>query len=195
MSHAKQGEGAEEFAPGDNAKDPAYENATDSANDNAEMSDEDKDAIQIIHSVADQVHEVYEHPSIERGLTKAIDYIDESYLMDKARQVWNSGKFPDLAKWALIHIPQIHPAAPMLKILVRCGLLEYDENAVKDINSFDKMVMDKAISIGSLIEPALIPLTPFIKPIQRIMDAQERVFDRMREHLKDKHEGEMVKVA
>lgn len=209
MSQAPQHEGEEvpghiedespandqyEAQANDNREAPANDNQeAQSANDNSEISDEDREVIGVMNSVADQVHEVYLHPSVENGLFKAIDYIDESYLMNKVRVVWNSNRFPDIAKWALVHIPQIHPTAPFVKLFVRTGLLEYNEDEAKAINGFDKMILDKAISIGSLLEPALIPLKPLIKPIQRVMDAQDQVFDKMREHLKDKHEGDMMK--
>ncbi len=140
----------------------------------------------VIDRVATRVENVLEDKYVKEGIYKVIDIVDENY-MDTVRKVWD--KTPDEVKWAIIEQGHIFKGLPFvytIQLLVKSGLLEYNEQAVHDMAENEKKVLEWATKYGPVIQPELLFLKPLVEPIKRVMEIHDKAFLEMRVHLKEK---------
>ncbi len=140
----------------------------------------------VIDRVATQVENVLENKYVKKGIYKVLDTVDENY-MDTIRKIWD--KTPGEVKWAIIeqgHISRGLPFVVTIQILVKSGLLEYDEQSVQDMAATEKKVMEWGAKYGPIIQPELLFLRPLVEPIKRVLEIQDKAFLEMRAHLKAK---------
>lgn len=143
----------------------------------------------VIDRVATQVENVLENKYVKQGIYKVLDTVDENY-MDTIRKVWD--KTPGEVKWAIIEQGHIYRGLPFvypIQLLIKSGLLEYEEKAVEEMAETEKKVLEWAAKYGPVIQPQLLFLRPLVEPIKRVMEIHDKAFLEMRAHLKAKRGG------
>jgi hypothetical protein len=140
--------------------------------------------------ISETLQKVHRHEDFRKAAIRYAEWLHENKAFKAVRKSWDS--MPYAVQWGMIKGEESFPVIPkVFGVLIEMGLLKYKghktvEEREKDIKKKRESTQTKtkwALRIGSVFEPALAKLLPFLKPAEKLQNSQAAVLAEVRRHM------------